>query len=75
MKTLATIIGGLILFVGAILLLGLLMSWPVYLLWNSCLFGTVPGVNKLESIWHAWGILILCGFLFKSSFSSSKKSD
>lgn len=46
--------------------LSLLLSWPFMLLWNGCLVGTVAGVSPLASIWHAWGILILCSFMFKS---------
>jgi len=73
METLLKIVGGIVVFVVIVLAIGLLFSWPVYLLWNHCLVGTVSGITKLESIWHAWGMLILCGFLFKSSTSASKK--
>lgn len=54
--------------------LSLLLSWPFMLLWNGCLVGTVAGVSPLTSIWHAWGILILCSFMFKSTGVSSKSS-
>ena len=61
MNTLATIIGGLAL----IVLLSFLMSWPVYMLWNSSLVGAVDGVHTID--WTtAWGISLLCGLLFKS---------
>lgn len=63
------ILGLLVLAVG----LSLLLSWPFMLLWNGCLVGTVAGVSPLTSIWHAWGILILASFIFKS-FSVSSKS-
>jgi hypothetical protein len=62
------ILGLLVLAVG----LSLLLSWPFMLLWNGCLVGTVAGVSPLTSIWHAWGILILASFIFKSSSVSSK---
>jgi hypothetical protein len=75
MKILATILGGIILAIGIVVLLGLLFSWPVLLLWNGCLVGTVAGISPLTSIWHAWGILILCGLLFRSSSVSSKSKD
>ena len=69
------IIGGLAVFVGFIILIaiiGLIVSWPFMLLWNGCLVGLVAGVGPITSIWHAWGVLILASFLFKSSSSSSK---
>ena len=62
---LAGVVFGLLL----IIVLGLLFAWPVLLLWNGCLVGAVAGITPLTSIWQAWGILILCGLLFKSSSS------
>jgi hypothetical protein len=69
------LLSGLFLFLGfiaLILIIGLLISWPLMLLWNGCLVGTVAGIGPLTSIWHAWGILILSAFLFKSTTTSSK---
>jgi hypothetical protein len=69
------LLAGLFLFLGfiaLILIIGLLISWPLMLLWNGCLVGTVAGIGPLTSIWHAWGILILSAFLFKSTTTSSK---
>jgi hypothetical protein len=60
------IVGILALLIG----ISLLLSWPFMLLWNGCLVGTVTGVGPLTSIWHAWGILILSSFLFKSVSAS-----
>jgi hypothetical protein len=54
--------------------IGLLIAWPVMLLWNGCLVGTVAGITPLTSIWHSWGMLILCGLLFKSFGYSGSKS-
>ena len=62
------VIGILVLLVG----ISLLLSWPFMLLWNGCLVGTVVGIGPLTSIWHAWGILILASFLFKSTGGVSK---
>lgn len=42
-----------------------LLSWPVYMLWNGCLIDAVTGVKEVTWL-QAWGITILCGFLFKS---------
>jgi hypothetical protein len=50
-----------------ILIVGLLFSFPVMWLWNGCLVGLVAGISQIPSVWHAWGILILCGLLFKST--------
>lgn len=48
-----------------ILLIGLLISYPVMWLWNACLVGFIPGIVGIEHWWHAWGILVLCGILFR----------
>jgi hypothetical protein len=36
----------------------LIFSLPIYALWNSCLVGSISGINKITLI-HAWGILVL----------------
>lgn len=67
---------GLAAFIGfiiVILLIGLLVSYPVMWLWNGCLVGTVAGISPIVSVWHAWGMLILTGLLFKSSSSGKSK--
>ena len=51
-----------------VLFLGAVFSFPVYLLWNGCLVGLVDGVHEITWL-QSWGILILCGLLFKSSVS------
>ena len=51
------------------LFLSLLLSLPVYLLWNSCLVGAVSGVNEVTWL-QAWGITVLVGLLFKTSAST-----
>ena len=67
MNVLLTVIGGILL----IVLISFLLSWPVFMLWNGCLVGAVAGVAEITWL-QAWGISILCGFLFKSTSSSSK---
>lgn len=58
-------------FVLSVIAFGFLLSWPVMVLWNECLVGAVAGVAKIG--WtQAWGILILCGLLFKSHASSKE---
>ena len=66
---------GLVVVIGVIALLvfvSFLLSWPVMMLWNGCLVGAVNGVNPVTWL-QAWGLLVLCSFLFKSTTSSSSK--
>lgn len=64
-------IGLAVAFVALVLIAGLLFSFPVMWLWNGCLVGLVTGITPITSVWKAWGILVLCGILFKSSGGSS----
>lgn len=61
MSKLIAVVGG----IGLLVFLSFLLSWPVYMLWNECLLTAVNGVNRIEWM-QAWGISLLCGFLFKS---------
>jgi hypothetical protein len=45
--------------------LSALFSVPVWLLWNDCLVGAVAGVQPVTWL-QAWGLTLLCSFLFKS---------
>ena len=58
-------IGGIVL----IAVIGLLFSLPVMWLWNVALVPAIPGLAKIGWL-QAWGILILCNFLFKPTVSS-----
>ena len=55
-----------------IVLLGLFLSLPIWLLWNSCLVPAVDGVHEIGWL-QAWGLNILCTGLFKSKLESTKK--
>lgn len=66
------IVSAILLAVGLVVIFGLIFSFPVMLLWNGCLVGAITGVNEITWL-QAWGIMILCGFLFKSSISSKKE--
>jgi hypothetical protein len=46
-------------------ILGLVMSFPTYLLWNDCLVPAVHGVNEIGWL-QAWGLNILFGILFRA---------
>ncbi len=52
-----------------LLLLSFLLSWPVFMLWNGCLVDAITGVKEVTWL-QAWGITILCGFLFKANVTS-----
>jgi hypothetical protein len=67
-ELLIIVLGGILLLVG----LSLLMSLPVYWLWNGCLVGAVDGVHEVTWL-QAWGISFLFGMLFKNSNTKSKK--
>ena len=54
--------------VALIIAVGLLFSLPVMLLWTGCLVGAINGVNEITWL-QAWGILVLCGLLFKTQLS------
>lgn len=72
MKQITTIVGAVVLSIAGLLLLSFLLSLPVYLLWNGCLVGAVAGVTTVTWL-QAWGITVLCGFLFKTSTHTSSK--
>lgn len=69
-KVISAIILSIVGIVAVIMLFGLLMSLPVYWLWNGCLVGLIDGVHDITWL-QSWGILVLFGLLFKSSTSKS----
>lgn len=73
MDTVAKVIGAIVLFVLAVVVVGLLLSLPVMWLWNACLVGAVAGVAPIGWL-QAWGLMILFSILFKPS-NVSKSSD
>jgi len=56
--------------IALLVLVSFLLSFPVFLLWNGCLVGAVAGVAEVTWL-QAWGLTVLCGFLFKSTSSTS----
>jgi len=40
-------------------------------LWNGCLVGAVAGVAEVTWL-QAWGLTILCGFLFKTTVNTKE---
>ena len=72
MNSILTAIGALVAIVVFIVAFGLLMSLPVMWLWNACLVPAVSGVKEMGWL-QSWGMLVLCGLLFKNSSASSSK--
>lgn len=54
--------------VGLVIVLGLLLSIPTWLLWNGCLVPAVEGLKEISWL-QAWGIQVLCTGLFKETVS------
>ena len=71
MEKIMIVIGTVVMGFAGLLALSFLLSWPVYMLWNGCLVGAVAGVSEVTWL-QAWGLTVLCGFLFKSNVSKSK---
>lgn len=65
MNVITTIVGGILLLVG----ISALMSLPVMLLWDWLM----PTLFNLKEItwFQAWGLMFLCGLLFKSNTAKS----
>lgn len=66
MDKLAVVVVGILLFVVAVCALGLLLAYPVMLLWNGCFVGAIAGVSEIGWL-QAWGLIVLFGILFKST--------
>ena len=71
MDAVVKIIGLLVAAVAVTVFFGLLFSLPVMLLWNACLVAAIPGVKEIGWL-QAWGILILCGLLFKPASATKE---
>ena len=57
--------------IGIAVLFSFLLSWPVWWLWNNALVGAITGVNEVTWL-QAWGISLLCAFLFKTNVTKSE---
>ena len=72
METFIKIVGAIVLVIMSLFLFCLLISIPVWLLWNWIIPVVFPGEGIAHSITllQALGITLLCGCLFKSSSAS-----
>ncbi len=64
------VIGLFLVGVGILFFLSALMSLPVMLLWDW-LMPTIFGLKEI-TWFQAWGLLFLCGLLFKSNITTQK---
>ncbi len=69
MEDLFKLIGLIVASVVVAVVVGLLFSLPVMWLWNAALVPAIPGIQTIGWL-QAWGILMLCGFLFKPMTNS-----
>ncbi len=65
----ATVVAAAVGVVAFIVVIGLLISWPMSILWNDCLVPAVTGLKEV-GVLQMWGIIILVSVLFKSRSSS-----
>ena len=65
------ILSAIVGFIAIFVVLSFILAWPVMALWNGCLVGAVAGVSKITWL-QAWGISILCSFLFKPTITNTK---
>jgi hypothetical protein len=63
------VIGHILFVLLIVIVVGLIVSWPVMMLWNECLVGAVSIVNPIGWL-QAWGLMVLFGLLFKTSAST-----
>ena len=73
METIVKIVGAIVLGVVGIVAVGLLMSLPVMWLWNGALVPAVSGLHEIGWL-QAWGVMILCGMLFKGNSTSTSSN-
>jgi hypothetical protein len=72
MDKLFAVVGALLVAALLIIVIGMLVSLPVYWLWNGCLVGAVTGVQEITWL-QAWGLNILFGLLFKTKVTNDNK--
>lgn len=59
-------VGATVVILLIIVALGLLLSFPLMLLWNYCLVPAVSGLSEVTWL-QAWGIMVACNIMFKST--------
>lgn len=66
-----TIVGAFVVGMILIVTLSALLAFPVMWLWNY----VIPDLFKVPELtfWKSWALMVLCGFLFKSTGTNSSK--
>lgn len=59
-----------VLFLIGFAIMSMVLAFPLMWLWNWIMPVIIPEIAKLTVI-QAWGLMMLCGFLFKSTNTSS----
>lgn len=54
----------------AAILLGMIIAWPIQLLWNYALVGSITAVNEI-SFWQAYGIFLLAKLITYADLNNS----
>lgn len=61
---------GMVVFVVAVMVFfGMIISYPIMLLWNGCLVGAIDGVREISWL-QSWGLFILANLIFKVEVST-----
>lgn len=60
------VVGATVIVLAIVVVLGLVLSFPLMLLWNGCVVPAINGVQEISWL-QAWGILIVSNLLFKST--------
>jgi hypothetical protein len=66
------IIGTIGVFLAVAILVGLIISFPVMLLWNGCLVPAITGVNEIGWM-QAWGLTVLSTVFFKTTVTKGSQ--
>jgi len=61
-----TVAGATVVVLAIVVVLGLVLSFPLMLLWNGCVVPAINGVQEITWL-QAWGILIVSNLLFKNT--------
>lgn len=64
-------VGALVVVLAIVVIVGLLLSFPLMLLWNACLVPAVQGLSEIGWL-QAWGIMIACSIMFKNTTTVKK---
>ena len=59
-------VGAMVVVLAIVIVLGLVLSFPLMLLWNGCVVPAINGVQEITWL-QAWGILIASNLLFKNT--------